>query len=154
MPCRRLERSWSESSGTVRGTLIVDTREGALEDTAENGIGVWPRIPYARPPVGALRGRSSDLPFTFNPPRAATSSIDWNRTAQSRARCMHASFIEFARSGDPNILALPPWPKHTLEGLVFMIFDARCRVSTDFVGAIRRRLGLPFQTRLFERADE
>jgi hypothetical protein len=33
---------------------------------------------------------------------------------------------------------IAPWPRHAPDELAFMIFDALCRVSTDFVGAERR----------------
>lgn len=51
---------------------------------------------------------------------------------------MQDAFITFAHTGDPSTAELPAWPRHAPDELAFMIFDAQCRVSTDFVGAERR----------------
>lgn len=84
-------------------------------------------------------GHGTDVPFIFNTPDATTTPLDWDETAQTLGTRMQDVFINFARTGDPNIDGLPQWPKHTPDDLLFMIFDTQCRVSNDSVGAARRK---------------
>lgn len=43
-------------------TPLVNTRQGTLSGTTEQGIHIWRGIPFAAPPVGALRWRALSLP--------------------------------------------------------------------------------------------
>lgn len=41
------------------------------------------------------------------------------------------SFVNFARTGNPNIAGLPGWAACTGEHLTTMIFDRQCEARTD-----------------------
>lgn len=45
--------------------MIVNTRYGAIEGITENGCEVFKGIPYARPPIGALRFRKPQKPDSW-----------------------------------------------------------------------------------------
>jgi para-nitrobenzyl esterase len=44
---------------------------------------------------------------------------------------MSRTWIQFARSGDPNNNTVPIWPEYSLEHRSTMIFDNQCRVEND-----------------------
>jgi len=62
------------ASGTdvLRTSPVVATREGRVRGTVENGIAVFRGIPYAEPPVGALRFRPPARRRPWNGVRDAT----------------------------------------------------------------------------------
>jgi para-nitrobenzyl esterase len=44
---------------------------------------------------------------------------------------MSATWIAFARSGNPDNSAIPSWPAYTTEDRATMLFDTECRVTHD-----------------------
>jgi len=52
---------------------IVETRQGKVEGEDKGGIAVFRGIPFARPPVGALRWRAPEPPAKWTGVRAATA---------------------------------------------------------------------------------
>ena len=85
---------------------IVATRSGKVEGFERDGVHVFRGIPYAEPPIGALR---------------------W----QAPRRAMHRAWIAFARNGDPQHDGLPTWPQYDLHRRATMRFDASCEVVDD-----------------------
>jgi para-nitrobenzyl esterase len=71
-----------------------------------------------------------DLPFVFD-------TVDVPDTtkgapgARELAAIMSASWIAFARSGKPQIDALPNWPAYSADQRAVMMFDRECRTVTD-----------------------
>jgi para-nitrobenzyl esterase len=71
-----------------------------------------------------------DLPFVFD-------TVDVPDTtkgapgARELAAIMSASWIAFARIGNPQTGALPAWPAYTAEARNVMVFDQECRTATD-----------------------
>src|SRR5262245_42639936 len=52
--------------------LVVDTVSGPVRGQARGGVAVWKGIPYAEPPVGALRFRPPEPPRPWAGERDAT----------------------------------------------------------------------------------
>jgi para-nitrobenzyl esterase len=44
---------------------------------------------------------------------------------------MAAAWVAFARTGNPNDPAIPPWPAYDLKRRATMVFDTRTRVEDD-----------------------
>jgi carboxylesterase type B len=57
---------------------------------------------------------------------------------QALADAMHAAWISFIRTGDPNHDGLPAWAPHTLETRTTMRFDTVAAPVDDLVGHWRR----------------
>jgi para-nitrobenzyl esterase len=60
--------------------------------------------------------------------------------AQKLADQMSAAWIAFARSGNPNHPAIPPWPAFVPAERATMVFDVEPRVVGDFRGEERALL--------------
>jgi para-nitrobenzyl esterase len=135
----RPNRRWDNDLWSDAFTVIPSLR--LADGLTAIGTDVWSyRFDYAAAgPNGATH--SADIPFVFD--SATTAQSPWDDTAQALATGMHDAIVNFIRNGDPNIPALPPWPKHTPHGLAYMSFDAQCNIGHDFVGAARRRTWAP-----------
>ncbi len=57
---------------TTRST-VVETAYGRLQGSEENGVQVWKGVPFAAPPVGALRYRPPQPPAIWSGVREATA---------------------------------------------------------------------------------
>src|SRR5689334_8667659 len=58
------------STAALADTVTIDS--GPLSGTSENGIDVYRGVPYAAPPVGALRWAPPAAPATWTAPRDAS----------------------------------------------------------------------------------
>ena len=86
-----------------------------------------------------------DIPLAFDtvavsPGMVGSSDADMER-AQKMADVVSETFIEFARTGNPNNAHLPQWPAFDLAKRPTMIFDLPVRVEDDPRGRERRYLG-------------
>jgi para-nitrobenzyl esterase len=63
-----------------------------------------------------------EVPFTMDNADSATALSESPGSRELAAR-MSAAWIAFARSGDPTIKTLPPWPRYSLERRATMLFD-------------------------------
>src|SRR5580704_6891514 len=91
---------------TVTADPVVRTKAGALRGAVENGVTVFRAVPYAAPPIGALR---------FAPPRpvAAWQGVrDATKNGpiapQARSRLAHV-MGDFERPQSEDCLALTIW---------------------------------------------
>jgi para-nitrobenzyl esterase len=73
---------------------------------------------------------------------AYTTSFDGGGPSVRRlSQQMSGSWVAFARRGDPNIRALPAWPRYEPDaGRATMLYDRECRVVNDPDGADRSAL--------------
>jgi para-nitrobenzyl esterase len=71
-----------------------------------------------------------DLPFVFDNTDIPDTTRDAAGAAELAAR-ISATWIAFARGGDPNNAAIPPWPAYTAEDRATMILDRDARVVRD-----------------------
>ncbi len=82
-------------------------------------------------PGGSLRSTHAlEIPFVFD--TLAVAPLTGSAPARAElARIMSRTWLAFARSGNPNHAALPPWPAYALDRRPTMIFDLPCRVVDD-----------------------
>ena len=93
----------------------------------------WPS-PNAR--FGACH--ALELPFVWN--NLATSIfrvLTGNNPPQELANSMHAAWIAFAHTGNPNTSGLPHWPAYDIDRRATMLFAEQCNVEDDPQGAER-----------------
>jgi para-nitrobenzyl esterase len=77
---------------------------------------------------------SVDVPFVFDTVAAigATAGTEAQRqAAEALAARVSATWIQFARTGDPNHGAIPAWPAYTPDRRATLVFNAECRVVDD-----------------------
>jgi para-nitrobenzyl esterase len=70
-----------------------------------------------------------DLPFVFDTTEVAEATAG-APGARDLAAIMSASWIAFARNGNPETGSLA-WPAYTAEERNVMVFDRECRIATD-----------------------
>ena len=58
--------------------------------------------------------------------------------AQKMANIMSETFIEFARTGNPNNKLIPEWKKYSMENRETMVFDVPPHLENDPRGAERK----------------
>ncbi len=80
---------------------------------------------------GALKSSHAlEIPFVFD--TIESSALTGDSPARfPLADMMSRTWIQFARSGDPNNNSIPHWPAYSSEHRSTMIFDQRCRVEDD-----------------------
>ncbi|MGH8260571.1 MAG: carboxylesterase family protein [Steroidobacteraceae bacterium] len=102
----------------------VRTQAGLVQGTAENGITVYEGVPFASPPVGALRWRAPQLPqpwagvthgaeiaYVFGNP--AQQAMHFTETDRALSEAVETYWTDFAKRGDPNGDGLPHWQPFT-----------------------------------------
>ncbi len=86
-----------------------------------------------------LTPHALEIPFVFD--HAADSRFTGGGAkAAALADRMSDAWIAVARSGDPNVAKLPPWPPSDPARRATMVFDDTCAVIDDFRGAERRAM--------------
>ncbi|MGH2485207.1 MAG: carboxylesterase/lipase family protein, partial [Ktedonobacterales bacterium] len=113
------------------------------ERLAASGSPVWMyRFDYAMTTLGGVFGacHGLDVPFVWNAldKPAAGLLVGDAPDAPSLARRMQASWVAFARCGDPNTPALPAWPAYTLDERATMLLNLECSLARDPAGDARR----------------
>ena len=84
------------------------------------------RVMWRTPVEGGRRisPHSLDLPFMFDNVSKAREMVgEPSAETATMANCMSESWLAFARTGDPNHAAIPPWPAYDLENRHVMLFD-------------------------------
>ena len=90
---------------------------------------------------GKLRSHHAlDLPLVFNNIESGRNMVGPGPEPQRVADLMSAAWIAFARTGNPNTGALPPWPAYDLNRRATMIFNVDSRVESDPYSEIRNIL--------------
>jgi para-nitrobenzyl esterase len=86
-----------------------------------------------------------DIPLAFDNCEVSPGMVGGSPADQARAQRMadivSPMYIEFARTGNPNVKGLPEWPAFSLEKRATMILDLPPRVEDDPRGRARRYLG-------------
>lgn len=82
-----------------------------------------------------------DIPFMFNNVDKAVALTGESTAARELEMQMSASWLSFARRGNPNNSTVPLWPRYDTENRATMLFDVDPRVEKDPKGTIRTLLG-------------
>ena len=72
-----------------------------------------------------------EVQFVFNNIPLGGALISKRADAQALADKVSASWVAFARTGNPNIPQLPRWPAYASDRRDTMLFNSECRVSQD-----------------------
>jgi len=70
-----------------------------------------------------------ELPFVFNNIKRCEEMTGGGEQAYELADKMSEAWINFAKTGNPNTGALPPWPAYSSGNGATMIFDNVCQVK-------------------------
>lgn len=79
-----------------------------------------------------------DIPLVFDTIAQSKLTASGGADAQKLADLMSDALIAFARTGNPQTPALPPWPRFELQQRAGMIFDLPVRVENDPRGGERK----------------
>ena len=91
---------------------------------------------------GVLRSSHAlEIPFAFDTLESAQMFTGDAPERQAIADAMHAAWIAFARSGDPNCDAIPEWPAYDRAHRATMRFDTEREVVDDPMGEDRAAWG-------------
>jgi para-nitrobenzyl esterase len=71
-----------------------------------------------------------DLPFVFDNIDVADTTAGAPGARELASR-ISATWIAFARNGNPDNPAIPSWPAYTATKRGTMVFDDDCRVACD-----------------------
>ena len=115
----------------------------AERKAAQNSGPVWLyELDWATPVEGGKwrSPHSLDLPFVFDNVAKSASMVGNGPEAQIMADQMSAAWIAFARTGNPNVPALPQWAPFKVADRTTMVFDAKSRIVNDYLGAERTLL--------------
>ena len=79
-----------------------------------------------------------EIPFVFNNIAIAGSLVSKMPAAHALAEKVSASWVAFARTGDPNTRAMPRWPAYAAAKRDTMLFNDTSRVEQDPDGEPRQ----------------
>lgn len=110
------------------------------EQQARQGGKVWMyRFDWPSPHLKFGACHALELPFVWNKLESANFRVLLGANPpRDLARQMQATWIAFARSGNPAISDLPSWPAYDLERRATMIFHTVCQVIDDPQAAERQ----------------
>lgn len=88
---------------------------------------------------GVLKAtHAMELSFVFGTYEAVRDFVGPGDGPARMASQMHPAWVAFAKTGDPNTGALPPWPTYDTQSRNTMIFDLQSRVEKDPLSELRR----------------
>jgi para-nitrobenzyl esterase len=124
---------------TDRNFLIPAIR--LAEAQATSGAPTWMyRFDWKSPAFGGKMGSAHalEIPFVFDNLDAPGAGVFTGDAAPPElATKMHAAWVAFAKTGDPNIGDLPDWPRYDTKTRPTMLLDAECAVENDPNGDLR-----------------
>ncbi len=115
--------------------LLNDKVRRELKSGCTASTGLLPPLESALKSCHAL-----ELPFVWNNlDKPGLSMFTQGATGiQPLADVMHADWIAFARTGNPNVPALPDWPPYDLHSHPTMVFNMQSEIVNDPQSAERK----------------
>lgn len=118
--------------------IDVVFRPGAVEQArlkaAQQGAPVYMYLFGWESPVmdGMLRStHCMEIPFVFDNTARHASMTGGGTEAQTLADKMSSAWLNFARTGNPNVESLPAWEAYTPQSGATMYFDNECRILNN-----------------------
>jgi para-nitrobenzyl esterase len=112
------------------------------EAQVANDTATWMyRFDWPTPILGGRLGacHSIEIPFVFdNLTAPGAPEFTGGAAPQELASRMHAAWVNFMQTGDPNAADLPAWPGYQTSKRSTMLLDVECRVEEDPQGELRR----------------
>ena len=100
-----------------------------------------------RTPVmgGVLRSpHTAEVPFVFGTTSAAAPLVGAGADVAGLTSTIMASWVAFARTGNPNNSRLPSWPRYEAERRSTMVLETNSEVANNPGGQARQAMeGLP-----------
>jgi para-nitrobenzyl esterase len=134
-PAERLISTLTDSNFRLRSWILAERK------AAQSGAPVWLYSFDWETPVfgGKLKAyHALDVPFVFDT-IDVVGATDRGAVAHDVARRMSATWVAFARLGNPNNPSIPHWPSYTAADRATLILDRKCRIANDY-GAEARNL--------------
>lgn len=122
-------RSW-------KGMVLVSERRARQSGAPTYVYNVTWRSPLDGGKWGAPH--TIDIPLVFGNVAQDPLTVVGGAEAQELAERVSEALIAFARTGNPNTSALPPWPRFDGATRPTMLFDMPARVENDPRGAERQ----------------
>jgi len=72
-----------------------------------------------------------ELPFVFNNVKTSGPLISKMPEAYAMEDKISATWVRFARAGNPNNAKIPAWPVYSVAKRETMLFNDRCQVMND-----------------------
>ena len=82
-----------------------------------------------------------DVPFIFDNAAITPNMVGTGEDQLKLAELMSRTWIQFARTGNPNVSGLPEWPAFDLKRRATMVFNTQTKVVDDPRGNERRLFG-------------
>jgi para-nitrobenzyl esterase len=124
--------------GMWKGSITLAERKAA-----QGAAPVWMYMLAWETPVarGSLRcPHALEIPLALDNVEAARNFVGRGDEPQTLAEQMAPAWLAFARRGDPNTPAIPPWPAYDAAERATMIFDLTSRIERDPMAEVRRVL--------------
>ena len=105
------------------------------EDRVRNGGRTWWyefawESPVFDGRIGASHGM--EIPFVFDDTNTQMGQFLLGGVSPDNlAKCMHETWITFARTGIPSSASLPEWPEFTIQERSVAVFSDEIRIETD-----------------------
>ncbi|WP_411852734.1 carboxylesterase/lipase family protein [Stenotrophomonas sp. LGBM10] len=141
---RRLYPHYTPSDVFFAATTAGRSWRGAVEELearARQGAPTWAyQLDWGSPLEGGRFGafHTLDIPLVFDNTDRPGARTGTGEEATRVAATMSAALIAFARHGDPNHAALPPWQTYALDRRQTMLFNATSQQADDPRGGERR----------------
>jgi len=84
-----------------------------------------------------------EIPFVFDIVDLAPILLGTDKETKRLGKLASSAWTAFARTGNPNIPGLPPWPKYDKDHRSTLIFDRTCKVIDDPMSEVRYILNQP-----------
>jgi para-nitrobenzyl esterase len=119
----------------VNDWYFHSTARGVARAVSAHGVPVFLYSFSRVPPVAPVRGvgafHSAEIDYVFGAPTPPFGLPDrYEETDRVLARTMKGSWVQFARTGDPNAAGLPTWPRYHTSTDQHIDFGAEIRTGS------------------------